>query len=251
MKKLLNHINAYLKYLNDDCGLYVSIHFGEKRLTCISERYLPLLLKYNYHRNPYCIRAKRGEGNLDKCIYSQKRILESQKQEPFCRICHAGVCEYIYPISERGHVAGFAAVSGYTSEKEIPVEMCDTLIPPLAIMVEQFLELCQEEGESEYNLILQYLNEYHTNITLADLCEYLGRSKSYISHMFKKANGGSIREYCNNLKLEDARRLLGLAEMSVTQIAYEVGFHDVSYFINLFKKKYGISPLQYRKKNRE
>lgn len=249
MQKLLNNINAYLEYLNDDCGLHVSIHFGEKRLGSIPERYLPLLLKYNHHRNPHCIRIKGCSGNFNKCIQSQKMILESQRQESFLRVCHGGVCEFIYPICEKGRVAGFAAVSGYLKEEEIPVELCNRVIPPLAIMVEQFLERCQEESESEYNLILQYLNEYHIGITLSDLCHYLGRSKSHISHLFKRANGLSIREYCNHLKLEDARRLLGDAELSVTQIAYEVGFNDVSYFINLFKKKFGISPLQYRKKN--
>lgn len=249
MLKSLEHINAYLSYLNKECGLFTSIHFGEKRLAVIPDRYLPTLLKYNYHTNPHCIRIKGISGNQSKCMHSQKMILESQCHENFCRVCHAGICEYIYPICEKGRVEGFVAVSGYLAMSEIPKERLDVLIPPLAAMLEQFLERCQIEEESEYNMILQYLNEYHTSTTLSDLCEYFGRSKSYISHMFKKANGESIREYCNNLKLEDARRLLAQKEMSVTQIAFEAGFHDVSYFINLFKKKYGVSPLQYRKKN--
>lgn len=249
MQRSLDYINAYLKYLNDNCCLHTSIHFCEKRLMNLPERYLPMLLKYNNHMNPYCIHIKRGSGNFNKCIQNQKMILERQSQEGFCRVCHAGVCEYIHPVCEKGRVVGFVAVSGYLAERDIPTEACNVLIPPLAIMIEQFLERCQKEAKSEYNMILQYLNEYHTNITLLDLCRYFGRSKSYISHMFKSVSGVSIREYCNNLKLEDAKRLLENTEMSVTQISYEAGFHDVSYFINLFKRKFGLSPLQYRKKN--
>lgn len=104
-----------------------------------------------------------------------------------------------------------------------------------------------EEDSCEYNLMLQYLNEYHTMVSLEDLSRHFGRSKSYISHMFKKTGGMSVREYCNHLKLEDAKRILISSDRSVTEIGLEVGFQDVSYFVNLFKKRYGNTPLQYRK----
>ena len=66
---------------------------------------------------------------------------------------------------------------------------------------------------------------------------------------FKKENGMSIRAYCNDLKLEDAKKLLLHTDSSVTEIAFDVGFHDASYFIFLFKKRFGLSPLQFRRKN--
>lgn len=250
MYGLLVNINAYIAYLKDECHLHTSIHFSEKRLGHVSERYLPLLLKYNAHENPHCMKVKSITGNHQKCVLAQKSILESQKTEPFCRMCHAGVCEFIGPIREHGRVVGFVAVSGYTEENEIPKGMCEVLIPPLCSMLEQFLERCVEEDGSEYNLMLQYLNEYHTNVTLDDLSRHFGRSKSYISHMFKKAGGVSIREYCNHLKLEDAKRILLSTDRSVTEVALEVGFQDVSYFVHLFKEKYGKSPLQYRKQRK-
>ena len=59
----------------------------------------------------------------------------------------------------------------------------------------------------------------------------------------------TIKEYCNNLKLEDARKLLAETNFSVTEIAYDSGFNDVSYFISLFKEKYGTSPLKFRNKS--
>jgi hypothetical protein len=53
----------------------------------------------------------------------------------------------------------------------------------------------------------------------------------------------TIRAYCNALKLEDSKTLLLTTDYSITDIALDLGFSDTSYFISLFKKKYGISPL--------
>ncbi len=247
MERLLQNINAYINYLNKQCKLNTSIHFSGGRLEHIPSQYLPILLKYNSHANPYCMNVKSTTEMKSKCMLSQKNILTSQRQAGFCRKCHAGVCEFIGPIFENGNMVGFVAVSGYKEEKEIPVELCEVLVPPLCSMVEQFFVKCVENGGSEYNLMLQYLNEYHTNTTLEEVSKYLGRSKSSISHMFKKSSGMSVREYCNHLKLEDARRILLNTDKSVTEITYDVGFRDVSYFVHLFKNKYGVSPLRYRK----
>ena len=247
MERLLQNINSYIHYLNHNCKLNTSIHFSEGRLSHIPSQYLPILLKYNSHTNPYCMNVKSTTQMQTKCILSQKNILTSQRQTCFCRKCHAGVCEFIGPIYENGTMVGFVAVSGYKEERDIPVETCETLVPPLCSMVEQFFAKCVENGGSEYNLMLQYLNEYHVNATLEEVSEYLGKSKSSISHMFKKSSGMSVREYCNHLKLEDAKRSLLSTDKSVTEITYDVGFRDVSYFIHLFKNKYGVSPLRYRK----
>ena len=114
-------------------------------------------------------------------------------------------------------------------------------------MLEKLFSSSPREEHSEYNMILQFLNEYHTNITLSDICSQFKRSPSYISHMFKKESSMNIREYCNSRKLEDAEKLLISTDMSITEIALDTGFGDSSYFIALFRKKYGISPLKYRK----
>ena len=130
---------------------------------------------------------------------------------------------------------------------EPPLKLCNMIIPPLVTMLEKLFSSSPREEHSEYNMILQFLNEYHTNITLSDICSQFKRSPSYISHMFKKESSMNIREYCNSRKLEDAEKLLISTDMSITEIALDTGFGDSSYFIALFRKKYGISPLKYRK----
>lgn len=265
MYKLIENIVSYLEYLNTACRLSVSVHFRSERL-----RYLPISLwqkisPYNKHTNPYCM-AVKANGRYAECILSQTELYDGcENRDGFCRVCHAGVYEYIRPIIESGQSIGFVAVSGFRKkgetagivnekiwktalkEEEIPFALCETVVPPLCVMLEKLFSYRTENTDDEQLLMLQFLNEYHTNITFSDFCKHFGRSKSYVSHTFKSRYGVSFREYCNNLKIEDAKRLLLCTDSPVTEIAFDVGYNDVSYFIQLFRKKTGVAPLQYRK----
>lgn len=266
MKDVLRNMISYLDHLHNDCQLRVSLHFGQDIFDRLPREIVSALLPYNSHTNAYCIMAKSL--NHHKCLLNQKQLLTAcQKGNAFCSVCHAQVYEYIYPIFQNDSPVGFIAASGYRPtapadgavlnqdlwesalNPQLPLTLCHAVIPPLCMMTEQLLSIYLKESNGEYHLILQYLNEYHTNITLADLTKHFNRSASHISHLFKKENGLSIRAYCNHLKLEDARKLLLHTDSPVTEIAFDVGFNDASYFICLFRKHFGLSPLQYRRKN--
>lgn len=266
MNKLINNIISYLQYLNSDCNLKVSIHFDMKTFVSLPKLIVSKILPYNTHTNSYCVKIKGKEHN--KCLQNQKTILEKcHEDEFFCHICHAGVYEYIYPIFKNSNAVGFIAISGYRKKQsynnstnkdlwetaldknEMPIELFNKIIPPLAIMLEQLVLIYSKDFDNEFNLIIQFLNEYHSNITLSDLSKKFNRSNSHISHLFKKECGMTIRAYCNILKLKDAETLLLNTDLPVSEIAYDTGFNDVSYFIHTFKKYTGISPLRYRKIN--
>ncbi len=267
MEKLLTNITMYMDYIRTACNLYVSVHFSADILRRLPRAALDRLLPYNSHTNPYCISVKKNRH--PDCIAYQQTIMAGSCDESFCRTCHAGVSECIYPICKEEKTIGYVAISGYRDafpsplcENEslwesalrntpVPRHLCDAIIPPLCVLFSRLFDLCTNAPVSEYNMILQFLREYHTGITLADLCRHFGRSKSYISHMFKKESGMSLRKYCNNLKLEDAKKLLVDTTLSVTEIALDTGFNDVSYFISLFREKFSVSPLQYRKENKK
>ena len=265
MESIYENIKSYLSYLNNQLKLDTSIHFNDRVISLVPKEMWAGLSVYNCHSNLYCTTIKKT--SMDKCICEQKNMYNKHYGNgAFFKVCYAGVYEYISPISVNGATAGFVSVSGFRSDscytdinralwersllsqKEFPEKLCETVIPPLCIMLKCFLELCRNNDKNEYNAIIQYLNEYYTNITLEDLCRHFSRSRSYLSHMFKKTFGKSFSDYCNELKLNNAKRMLRETEISVTDIAFDCGFGDVSYFINIFKRKNGITPLQYRKK---
>jgi AraC-like DNA-binding protein len=259
MTTLVNHIDAYLSHLNTTLQLYTSIHLNKTALERLPGEYWQRLSVYNAHQHPYCMFIKHM--GQEQCLLQQQQ-LHSMHGKATCCVCHAGVCQYIHPITIDGMTVGFAAVSGFRTDsppqgidaslwerylsRDLPFSLCDTVIPPLCLMLEQLLMRSQPHV-GEDNAILQYLNEYHTDTTLNDVCNYFQKSRSHISHTFKATYGMSLRAYCNRLKLEDARHLLIDTDLSVTRIAVDTGFGDTSYFIHLFRQTYGTSPLRYRK----
>ncbi len=262
MKTLIKNIISYLEFLNTECELNVSVHFDSKIFELLPAEFVSEILPYNCHTNMHCITIKKD--NHKKCLMHQKDILSKCiKAEGFCSACHAQVYEFIHPFFRNGKASGYVAVSGYTPDsnsnylkylapkKDMPVKKCNAVIPPLCALIEHFLSEHIKMTNDEYILILQFLNEYHTNITLEDLSTHFCRSKSHISHLFKTKNGLTIRAYCNKLKLSDSEKMLTDTDIPITEVAFDAGFNDVSYYIYLFKKEYGLSPLQYRNKKRE
>ncbi len=89
-------------------------------------------------------------------------------------------------------------------------------------------------------------NNYSSEIKLEEIAKRLSLSTSTICHEFKKSEGVSIIEYKLKKQLEESYNLLSNSSMSVSEIAYLVGFNSVSYFNKQFKKEYNCTPLEYR-----
>lgn len=88
---------------------------------------------------------------------------------------------------------------------------------------------------------------YIEPLTLSYFEKQYHRSKYYLLKEFKKYMGCSINEYIIRCRLSRAKEMLQYSEKSVNEIAEEVGILNVSHFINLFKGREGITPLNYRK----
>ena len=76
-------------------------------------------------------------------------------------------------------------------------------------------------------------------------------SPYYLSRQFRRVTGQSIVDYLNNRRIEAAQKLLETTELSISAIAEQTGFASAAHFRRVFREVMDISPLQYRKKNRE
>ena len=90
-------------------------------------------------------------------------------------------------------------------------------------------------------------NHYMEHITAADIAAAAGYSPNYLSQKFRKSVGVGIHEYLTIIRLQNAALELVTTTDSITEIAFRCGFSDSNYFKDAFKRKYGVTPRDYRK----
>lgn len=96
-------------------------------------------------------------------------------------------------------------------------------------------------------LVLQFIQDhYQRPVTVQELAEVCHFSEYHFMRFFKQHTNMTSIEYLNQYRLEMAARRLKATDFSVTSIALESGFNNVSYFNRIFKKKFGVTPREYR-----
>ncbi|WP_274649698.1 AraC family transcriptional regulator [Paenibacillus humicola] len=95
--------------------------------------------------------------------------------------------------------------------------------------------------------IMHWIEEhYREEFDLERLAGELHLSKSYVSRLFRRETGGSISDYLAVRRIRQACRLLQTTSLPVERIGAEVGLPGAPYFIHLFKRIVGTTPLKYR-----
>lgn len=97
---------------------------------------------------------------------------------------------------------------------------------------------------------LEYIAANYTeNLTLQSAADYVHLSKNYFSLLFKRQTGLNFIDYLIELRIREAKRLLGQNDARIGEVAKAAGFNDVKYFSRIFKKVVGITPMEYREKH--
>lgn len=97
------------------------------------------------------------------------------------------------------------------------------------------------------SIIIDYILTHPTErYSLPNLSKMADLSETSFRRLFKKQTGKSPNEFIRDQRLMSAARLLLLTDDHINDIAYEVGFEDVNYFIRVFKTTFGTTPRKYR-----
>lgn len=84
-------------------------------------------------------------------------------------------------------------------------------------------------------------------IGLEDIASILKMNEKYFCKFFKQMTNKTPIEYLNWYRIECACEKIKSSSLSLTEIAYDCGFNDTSYFTKVFKKYNGMSPREYKK----
>ena len=99
---------------------------------------------------------------------------------------------------------------------------------------------------------LEYIeNHYQKNITSSDIAAHIGLSAGYLTKQFKNRLYMTPAAYIRKFKIAKAMELLQTTNKSITEVAHEIGYGDISLFSRLFKQTTGKSPMSFKKISKE
>lgn len=103
--------------------------------------------------------------------------------------------------------------------------------------------------DKKFRVVIEYINEHFTEkITVREISRKFGYDETYFCRRFREITGITAMKYIKILRMENAQKLLQSKEDEIGDIAWKCGFSDISYFSNCFKKQYGVSPSEFRKR---
>lgn len=132
------------------------------------------------------------------------------------------------------------------SNKPIPAMANEILL----LLISDFL---YDNGTLDCNTyvadIVQKLNnQFYINASVKEICSQYPYSQTMLLKEFKKLTGLTIVEYKTQQKMKFACQLLTESDQTVIQVATSLQYDSLSYFVTTFKKNYGMTPSEYRKK---
>lgn len=163
-------------------------------------------------------------------------------------------------ISRAAIEGGLSANSAFAlSDRYIQkVEMLNTSSDIATLNMEMLLDYtkkveaikCGVENSSIAKKVARYTQRNLSNkISISELSNELKINRTYLCEKFKEDTGKTINEFITLIKLDEAKRMLEISELSISEISEYLAFSSQSYFQNLFKKYENCTPKEYRNKS--
>ncbi|WP_442603400.1 response regulator transcription factor [Paenibacillus sp. KN14-4R] len=103
------------------------------------------------------------------------------------------------------------------------------------------------KNEDTIDIAVQYIkNNFRENLSLEKVASVVYLNPIYFSQLFKQKTGIGYKDYVIQLRLEQAKRLLANPNLKITDVAGQIGYQDIRHFTQVFRKKYQITPSQFR-----
>lgn len=187
-----------------------------------------------------------NEGSLKKFLVN----LLNNNEENNSVIFHIGDCKQVQNVIENILIT--------YDEKD--KNMNELLRQYFLILINELLrhtERVEETKTSNYDSIIlfktyNYIENNYTDASLKQLATLLNENYNYISKKIKKLTGFSFQTILEKERIKASKILLSSTDANIYDIAYHVGYNNLTFFYSLFKKYENMSPLEYRNKiNRE
>lgn len=181
------------------------------------------------------------------------------------------VCKYLYETRPETQVIILTAYSNFDYAKSaikysaceyvLKIAIMDELPEALGKAIGKLLKLKKEVEKEEVAIpeqktllqqIEQYVEQnYKSKISLDEIADELHVNRSYLSRFYKNKTGVNLFDEILKLRIESAKEYLLKTDMKTYEVSEAVGFEDAGYFSKMFKKIMGVSPKEFRKREKD
>ena len=257
--------------------------FSGLKISLIDTRFRGLLT-CGYQAGEYCNLLHRTQSCLSSCLQSNTEAFQRAKEtkEPYIFRCPFGFVEIVVPIVENEMVYGFliagpileqndgnidllisqAEQYGACDDREELLQATEKLRYYSADQTRAFCDMLVllasyvlQSGElrTSYKTVGQLTKDYikrnlSKKITLTELSMHIHCSTVTVTQHFRREFGISVMEYIAQKRQKLAVQLLCETNLTVCEIASRCAFCDAEYFSKTFKKLYGVTPTEFRKR---
>jgi two-component system response regulator YesN len=118
-------------------------------------------------------------------------------------------------------------------------------------LVQNIFQYLQEKKDVKVNRAVtrarEFIkNNFHQDLNLKMVSDYVGLSESHFSNLFTKITGESFIDYLTKIRIEKAKELLTTTNLKIYEIGLKVGYTSIEHFSRVFKKITGASPNSYK-----
>ena len=255
--------------LEQGTKIHISISFYGN----FGNRYTHRTYSQMIHDSPVCLETKTSQDGLAACYRCRRlteRLLRSRKK-PFAGYCIKGVYEYCRPIIYEDRMVGVIYVGNILTPdlqqrnrllQFVDASLLDSMewnyteedCARTADVLHSYITfLLDKYGNENHNYdpllenIKNYIREHMAyNVSLTELAEVFNYNEKYLGQLFKARCGYTIKGYCNYIRVKKAKDLLLNTKISVSRIAQQLGYSNVTYFDRVFRYFTGVPPHVYR-----
>lgn len=109
-------------------------------------------------------------------------------------------------------------------------------------------QIATQPNQTSVLPILKYIETHYQTVTLKELATFFNLNPNYLSRLLKSKTGNSFQTLVTKQRMLTAKQLLTNSELSVTEVAQQIGYNNVTFFYRKFNEAYGCSPNDYRNK---
>lgn len=179
-----------------------------------------------------------------------KMVSEGAMNAEMLRVLYHEVLQVVYSVLAEHNISARQLLESVQEEEQQAFRTSADMLLHLEKIIHMAIRSVEEvrNQDTVVGKVRQYIEEHIgedlSRNLLADLV-YL--NPNYLSRLFRSETGYSLVDYITQRKIARVRKLLTTTDLSVSEIAQQLGYTNMPYFSRVFKKETGCSPLEYRK----